>query len=194
MPDIRFVALILILALSVIGCNDEEKKLRTWQQQQVDQLQRQSQENSAAARSLVEADAESRRQFVVLEQSVQAERKELSGQYSTLESDRKAVAAARERVPLLATAFQGLAALALGAAALWVCGRMLGRLSTDDDTGELEETLILSLAGESDLLAGQPVLLKPPEETAMLAAATAEAEAPAIVAEPPCYPRPQENV
>lgn len=183
MSDVRYLFLLLILTLSVVGCDNEEKKLRTWQQEQVDQLQRQSQENSGASRALVEADAESRRQFVALEQSVQAERRELSGQYSALEADRKEVAAARERVPLLATAFQGLAALALGAAALWVCSRMLGRLSTDDDTGELEETLILSLAGESDLLSEQSVLLKPPDETAALPAATTTDLARSIAAE-----------
>ena len=109
----------------------------------------------------------------------------MSGQYSALEDDRKAVAAARERVPLLATALQGLAALALGVAALWVCGRMLGGVWNDGDTGELEETLILSLVGESNLLTEQPMLLKPPEETAMFPVATANDEARAIVAEPP---------
>lgn len=183
MPDVRYLFLFLMLALAVVGCDDEEKKQRTWQQEQVDQLQRQSQENSAASRALVEADAESRRQFVALEQSVQAERRELAGQYSALEADRKEVAAARERVPLLATAFQGLAALALGTAALWVCSRILGRLSTDDDAGELEETLILSLAGESDLLAERPVLLKPPDEAAALRATIATDHARAIAAE-----------
>ena len=61
----------------------------------------------------------------------------------------------RERVPLLATAFQGLAALALGISALWVCDRLLGRLNADDDATELEETLILSVAGESDLFDGR---------------------------------------
>ena len=164
MPDIRFVLFLSLILVICLGCDDEEKKLREWQQQQVDQLQRQSQENSAAARALVEADAQSRRQFVALEQSVQAERQQLAGQYTALDADRKAVTAARERVPLLATAFQGLAALTLGIAALWVCGRLLGRMSSDDDVGQLEETLILSLAGETDLFADEkPLLQSPPE-------------------------------
>lgn len=182
MPDVRFVFILALLLTMCVGCDDEEKKLREWQQQQVDQLQRQAQENSAAARALVEADAASRRQFVALEQSVQAERRDLSGQYTALDADRKAVAAARERVPLLATALQGLAALALGSAALWVCCRLLSRMPDDAGAAELEETLILSLAGESDLLAEPPVLLKPPEAVAMLAATEAvtnDAPAPA---------------
>lgn len=163
MPDIRFVLFLSLMLVFCLGCDDEEKKLREWQQQQVDQLQRQSQENSAAARALVEADAQSRHQFVALEQSVQTERQQLAGQYTTLDADRKAVAAARERVPLLATTLQGLAALALGIAALWICGRLLGRMASDDDVGQLEETLILSLAGETDLFADEkPRLQSPP--------------------------------
>lgn len=180
MPDVRFVFVVLLCLACCLGCDDEEKKLRDWQQQQVDQLQRQSQENSSAARALVEADAESRRQFVDLQQSVQAERQELAGQYTALEDDRKAVAAARERVPLLATALQGLAALALGATALWVCGRLLGQMPDDQGAAELEETLILSLTGESDLFADRPVLLEPPPDVAVIAADAAATNVPAI--------------
>ena len=149
MPDLRRVLLVFMI-LFLVGCDDEEQKLRNWQQEQVAQLQQQSQENSAAARALVEADAESRRQFLALEQSVHEERRE--------------VAAARERVPLLATAFQGLAALALGISALWVCNRLLGRLSADDDAAELEETLILSVAGESDLFTESRIRIGSPTD------------------------------
>jgi hypothetical protein len=161
MPDLRRCWIVFVLVF-VVGCDDEEKKLRIWQQEQVTQLQQQSQENSAAARALVEADAESRRQFLALEQSVHEERRE--------------VAAARERVPLLATAFQGLAALALGISALWVCNRLLGRLNADDDAAELEETLILSVAGESDLFHESRLLIKPPPDVPALSGVDAEAE------------------
>lgn len=168
MPNVCFVFSVSLVLVICLGCHEEETKLRAWQQQQVDLLQRQSQENSVAARALVEADAQSRRQFVALEQSLQAERRQWADQYTALEADRKAVAAARERVPLLATALQGLAALALGIAALWVCGRLLGRMSSDDDVGQLEETLILSLAGETDLFADEKVLLPRSQEVPTL--------------------------
>lgn len=161
MPELRRPVGLFLIALCV-GCDGEERKLRTWQQNQVDQLQRQAQENSAAARALVEADAESRRQFVELEQSVQAERKTLVEQYTALDADRKDLTAARERVPLLATAFQGSAAVLLGIGALWICSRLLGRLASDDGAAELEDALILSVAGESELFAQTPPLLRPP--------------------------------
>ena len=89
MPDhsLRYLFLVPIL---LSGCDDKERQLRTWQQEQVTELQRQSQENTAAARALVEADAASRRQFVELEQGVQTERRELSEQYVAVDADRKA--------------------------------------------------------------------------------------------------------
>lgn len=157
MPDIRQILLFGLLVACCLGCDDEEQKMREW-----------SRENSAAAQALVEADAESRKQFVHLQQSVQEERQALADQYTALDADRKAVAAARERIPLLATAFQGVAALALGAAALWVCVRLIGRMPDDQGAVELEETLILTLTGESNLLADSPPLLKPPTEVAAL--------------------------
>ena len=157
MPDVRFVLSWFLLLVCCLGCDDDEQRMRDW-----------SRENSATAQALVEADAESRKQFTTLQQSVQAERQNLADRYTALETDRKAVAAARERVPLLATALQGLAALALGAAALWVCVRLLGNLPDDQGAAELEETLILTLTGESNLLADPPPLLKPPAHAAAL--------------------------
>jgi hypothetical protein len=149
MPDVRVMVWFGLFLGCCLGCDDDEQKMQDW-----------SRENSAAAHALVEADAESRKQFTALQQSVQIERQTLANGYTALEADRKAVAAARERVPLLATALQGVAALALGGAALWVCVRLLGNLPDDQGAAELEETLILTLAGESNLLAESPPLLK----------------------------------
>lgn len=156
MPDVRLFLSLFLLLLCCLGC-DNEQKMRDW-----------SRENSAAAQALVEADAESRKQFTTLQQSVQVERQTLADGHTALEADRKEVAAARERVPLLATALQGLAALALGTAALWVCVRLLGNLPDDQGAAELEESLILTLTGESNLLADPPPLLKTSTHTAAL--------------------------
>jgi hypothetical protein len=157
MPNVRLVLSWFLLLVCCVGCDDDEQQMRDW-----------SRENSAAAQALVEADAESRKQFTALQQSVQTERQTLADGYTALEADRKAVAAARERVPLLATALQGVAALALGGAALWVCVRLLGNLPDDQGAAELEETLILTLAGESNLLAEPPPLLRQSAPTAAL--------------------------
>lgn len=106
MPPIVRLTLLLLLIL-LVGCDDREQQLRTWQQEQVTQTQRHAQENAATTHALVAAEAESRRQFLELEQDLQNQR-------NVLEQDRQAVATAHERVPLLAVALQGTGAVLLG--------------------------------------------------------------------------------
>jgi len=175
MPD-NVLRYLFIIPILLSGCDDRERQLRTWQQEQAAELQRQSQDNTAAARALVEADAASRRQFVELEQGLQSERRELSEQYAAIDADRKALTAARERVPLLATAFQGLAALLLGLAALVVCGRLLGSSPVPGEASELEETLILAVAGESDLLEDVHLRLREPTKSPAIEQADPDVE------------------
>ena len=168
---------LFIIPIILSGCDERERQLRGWQQEQVTELQKQSSENSAAARALVEADAASRKQFVELEQGLQAERRELSEQFSAVDADRKALASARERVPLLATAFQGIAALLLGGAALFVCYRLLSRSSDPAEPSELEETLILAVAGETELFEDVRLRLREPTAPAIESAETETATA-----------------
>jgi len=114
MPPIVRLLLLLLLTLSV-GCDDREQQLRTWQQAQVTQIQRHAQENAATTNSLVAAEAESRRQFLSMEQDLQNQR-------NVLEQDRQAVASARERLPLLAAAEKQT---------IWKLYRQLFALDTD---------------------------------------------------------------
>lgn len=163
MPPIVRFPLLLLLTLSV-GCDDREQQLRTWQQEQVTQIQRHAQENAATTNALVAADAESRRQFLELEQDLQNQR-------NTLEQDRQAVAVARERVPMLAAALQGTSAILLGILALGVTGYLLTRAQRDDGAAELEETLLMELASESVLFHESPSTLSGPTPIAALTAA-----------------------
>ena len=139
--------LMLFLLLALTGC-DKEEKLRTWQQQQVEQLQQQARENSETARELVKADAQARQEVAVLHRDLQSERIEVGHQRDALETDRKDVATARERVPLMATAFQGGAVLLACTLGLGVCGWLLSGVSKPDSDGELEDLLILEVGGE----------------------------------------------
>ena len=70
-------------------------------------------------------------------------------QRDTLEADRKEVAVARQRVPLIASAFQGGVVLLACALGLGVCGWLLTGLSKRDADGELEDLLVLEVGGES---------------------------------------------
>ncbi len=153
-PIVRFPLLLLLLIL-LVGCDDQAQQLRTWQQEQVTQIQRHAQENVATTHALVAAEAENRRQFLELEQDLQNQR-------NVLEQDRQAVATARERVPLLAAALQGSSAILLGILALGVTGYLLTRAHRDDGASELEETLLMELSSESVLFHEFPSILPAP--------------------------------
>jgi len=139
--------LMLLFAIALMGC-DKEEQLRKWQQQQVDQLQQQARENAEAARELVKADAQARQEVAVIHHELQSERIEIGQQRDALESDRKEVATARQRVPLMTSAFQGGAVLLTCALGLGVCGWLLSGLSKSDSGGELEDLLVLEVGGE----------------------------------------------
>ena len=155
--------LVLAVTLSCLGCDERDADLRRWQQNQVEQLQRQAQENSAASRALVAADADSRRQFVALEQSLHDERRELQARHAALEAERQAIALARERLPLLANLLEGTATVTLGILALAICLKLLGGFGNETSSAALEEALILSAVGEAGLLPpSEPCLPEPP--------------------------------
>ncbi len=126
--------IVLSLPLLMIGCSDE-RQLRQWQQQQVEQLQEQAQQNAEASRTLIETDSKARQELVAIQRDLQTDQHELARQRDLLDADRKDVAETRARVPLLATAFQGLAALLLCSVALAVCGYLLRGLSKDTRCG-----------------------------------------------------------
>ena len=163
MPPIVRLPLLLLLTL-LVGCDDREQQLRIWQQEQVTQIQRHAQENAATTNALVAAEAESRRQFLGMEQDLQNQR-------NVLEQDRQTVATARERVPLLAAALQGTSAIVLGILALGVTGYLLTRAERDDGAAELEETLLMELSSESVLFHELPSTLPGPTPIAALTAA-----------------------
>ncbi len=163
MPSIFQLTLLLLLIL-LVGCDDQEQELRTWQREQVTQIQRHAQENAATTNALVAAEAESRRQFLELEQDLQNQR-------NVLEQDRQAVATARERVPLLAVALQGTSAVLLGILALGVTGYLLTRAQSDNGAGELEETLLMELSNETVLFPALRTAVSAPDSVPALTAA-----------------------
>jgi hypothetical protein len=138
---------LMLLVVALTGC-DKEEQLRKWQQQQVEQLQQQARENAEAARELVKADAQARQEVAVIHRDLQSERIEVGQQRDALEADRKEVATARQRVPLMAAAFQGGAVLLTCALGLGVCGWLLSGVSKPNSDGELEDLLVLEVGGE----------------------------------------------
>jgi hypothetical protein len=138
---------LILFTLILTGC-DKEDQLRKWQQQQVEQLQQQARENAETARELVRADVQARQEVAVIHRELQSERIEIGQQRDALEADRKEAAATRQRMPLMAAAFQGGAVLLTCALGLGVCGWLLSGLSKRDADGELEDLLVLEVGGE----------------------------------------------
>lgn len=154
------ILILMLLVITLAGC-DKEEQLRKWQQQQVEQLQQQARENAEAARELVKADAQARQEVAVIHRDLQSERIEVGQQRDALEADRKEVATARQRVPLMAAAFQGGAVLLTCALGLGVCGWLLSGLSKQNTDGELEDLLVLEVGGESTSLSSSRRLDSP---------------------------------
>ena len=169
------IFLFAILTLATLGCRGaDEEQLRHWQQAQVDQLNRQAQENSAAAQALVTADARAREEMIALERDLQAERSENSRQRDLLEDERKTLAQQRQRAPLIAAALHSVGIVSICALPLIVCWLLLRNLPGDIAGNELEDLLILNLAQQSDLIPPSHQLASPAEVSAL----TDESEEP----------------
>ena len=148
--------------LIIAGCENDEEQLRAWQQQQVEHLGRQSEQNAAAAKALVEADANARRELVLLERDLQAERAEIGRQRDALEGERKVLALERQRAPMIAAALQGLGTTALAALPLVLCWLLLRNANGGAGSEDLENLLILNLTSkQSPLLLGYQPAVNP---------------------------------
>ena len=144
--------ILAIMILMIAGCENDEAQLRAWQQQQVEYLGKQSEQNAAAAKALVEADANARRELALLERDLQAERAEIGRQRDTLEAERRSLALERQRTPMIAAAVQGLGTMALAALPLMLCWLLLRNAGGGTGSEELENLLILNLTSKQSPL------------------------------------------
>src|SRR5688572_15303929 len=106
---------IVILLVMISGCNENDHELTAWQKQQVEHVQQQSEQNAAAARALVEADAEARQEMAALGRELQTERAEVGKQRDVLEVERRALATERYQAPIIAATIQRAALLIVAA-------------------------------------------------------------------------------
>ena len=163
MYRIRIPLFILIL-LATWGCGPDDPELSRWQQQQVTSAQQLARGHSAAAETLVKADARAREDLVRLERDLQAERTLVGRQRDALELERKALAAERRRAPALEALFRWLGIAILCALPLVICLQLLGGRGLARGSSELEEILIFNLAAASGPLAPERLLPAPDGE------------------------------
>ena len=161
----RILVLLFMTLPMIAGCVEDDKQSRLWQQQQIEHMQQQAKDNTAAARALVEADASARQQLIALERDVQRERAELGRQRDQIELERKALASERQRAPLIAATLHGVGMLLLATLPLILCWLLLCGAHVTSDPDELESFLILSLAGDESGLSASHQLPCPQEHT-----------------------------
>lgn len=123
----------------------------------------QNREVIEASRKLVEADAQSRKEFIVLQQAIQQERSALVHQQDLIDAERKQLAQERHRDPILAAAITNAALLVAVAVTLAFCWFLLKRLGMDSDTETMRDLLVTEvISGRPFLLPGPSAPLAPP--------------------------------
>lgn len=154
------MTLTLILA---IGCKPSDERLIELSQQslarqaeQNEAMARQTEQIAEASKQLVQADAKARQELIAaqsqLHEKLQAERSSLDRQHEALETERKQLAAQRQRDPILAAAIMHLGILLACLLPLVVCIFLLRAVKDSPSEGELCAILVDELVAPDSQL------------------------------------------
>ncbi len=160
MQKIKTVLMLTIVVLAIAGCRDDENKRlaemaeRTLERQAEQEarnteLQRQVAEGT---RELVESDAAAREAIVDLHRDLQAEWAFIGEQRDLLETERREIASARNREPIIAEAIKGTGLLVACLVPLLIALKILHRSNHTEDTAAMAELLL------NDRVADKPTL------------------------------------
>ena len=167
------IAMLLLLTM-IIGCGDHrlaEMAQRTTSEQarqnqrmadQSEAIVKESHQLAQTAKQLVESDAQARRELIAAQQEMTSElndqRSVIYAGHDQLETDRRTLAAQRQRDPIIAAAISGfglmLACLLPLAVAALVAWRML---SQEPDHAAVAELLTLQLVSDTPLITAAAV-------------------------------------
>jgi hypothetical protein len=112
------------------------------------EILRQNHEVAAAARKLVEADAEARREVIALQREIQAERNSIVKLQDAMNAERRELARERIRDPIVAAALINAAFLGAVAMALVFYWFLLRRLGMDNDEATLRDVLLAEITSD----------------------------------------------
>ncbi|QDV55345.1 hypothetical protein [Rosistilla oblonga] len=154
--------IVAILALGAIGCrNDENKRLAEMAERNIERQAQQEVRNTAlqhqvaeGTKRLVEADAAARKTIAEIHRDVQTERQTLGAQRDQLENERRQIAAARNRAPIVAEAITAIGLLAACLVPLLIALQILRRSDSPDESGTVAELLL------NDIVAEQPAIVR----------------------------------
>ena len=152
------LAVILLAAVCMTGCREKDRyrevaevatQAADRQAQQNTEMARVQREVAEGTRRMVEADAEARKEIVVVHQEIQAERATLSDSFSKLETERKEIAQERRTESVLVPAVRVIGGAAVAVAVVLFCLALLvGLRRSDAIDSDVSELLISELVSE----------------------------------------------
>jgi hypothetical protein len=161
--------LLALLGLSLlIGCGEKDHHKQVAevatqaaerQAQQNTEMARLNREVAEGTRRMVEADAEARKEVIVVHQEIQAERATLNQGFEKLEVERKEIAQQRRTESTLVPALKTIGGAVVAIAVVVFCLLLLfGLRKADASDAELNELLIHDLVSEQPRLLSGPSL------------------------------------
>ncbi len=151
----------LIIAL-LCGCDDDARLARMAetaadrQAEQNSEMARLNREVAEGTRRLVEADADSRKDLVALQQELQSEQAMVGHQRDLLESERREIADQRLRESTLAPILEDLGPLLVCTLVLVFCAFLVCGLNSDKGESDAVTEILIE-----DIVAERPTLLPP---------------------------------
>ncbi|EMI44894.1 hypothetical protein [Rhodopirellula sp. SWK7] len=162
MGKTSMVIAVAILVLAASGCRDDEnKRLAEMAERNLERQAQQERRNTElqrqvadGTRRLVEADADARQNITEMQRNVQAERQILGEQRDRLEDERRQIAAARNRDPIIAESIKAIGLLIACSVPLLITLQILRRGDTPDESAVVAELLL------SDMVADHPTIVR----------------------------------
>jgi hypothetical protein len=155
LASVFIVPLAALTIASLCGCGDDARLARmaeTAADRQADQNKEMvtlNREVAEGTKLLVEADANSREDFVALQRDIQTEQAEIGQQRDQLESERREIAGERLRESILAPILANLGPLLVCALVLVFCTWLVSGLQSDKGEGDaVAEILIEKIVAE----------------------------------------------
>ncbi len=160
MQKLKAALVLTVVVLAIAGCRDDENKRlaemaeRTLERQAEQEARNTELQTQVAegTRELVESDAAAREAIVDLHRDLQAEWALIGGQRDLLESERRQIASARNREPIIAEAIKGTGLLVACLVPLLIALKILHRCDHTEDTAAMAELLL------NDRIADKPTL------------------------------------
>ena len=149
-----------LVVLAIAGCgNSENGRLAEMAERNLERQAAQEARNAELQREvaegtklLVEADAMARKEIIGLHRDVQFERTEIGKQRDQLESDRREIAAARNRDPIVSESIKVVGLILACAVPLLIALQVLRRRDEPDEHTAMAEILLNDLTSETPQL------------------------------------------